>query len=111
MRPAWASRMKSLLAPGGRLICLEFPSEKKSSEPGPPWAAPPTEYLGYLSNPGARPRTDEHGGVLAEHVQPPLPGGLKRLVHIKPERTHAGGTVDGRVQDYISVWVHADEST
>lgn len=97
--------MKSLLAIDGRLICLEWPSEKSSSEPGPPWAAPPTEYLGYLTNPGAQPRTDEHGAVLAEQFEPLVPGGLKRLVHIKPKRTHdIGTTKDGRVQDYISVW-------
>ncbi|KAI1429148.1 S-adenosyl-L-methionine-dependent methyltransferase [Xylaria sp. FL1777] len=109
MRPAWASRMKSLLGPGGRLVCLEFPSEKKSGEPGPPWAAPPTEYLGYLSNPGAQPRTDEYGGVIAEQMQALAPGGLRRLVHIRPKRTHMSGMKDGRVQDYISVWAQADE--
>ncbi|KAI0440667.1 S-adenosyl-L-methionine-dependent methyltransferase [Xylaria telfairii] len=109
MRPAWASKMKSSLSPGGRLVCLEFPSEKKPSEPGPPWAAPPAEYLGYLSNPDSQPQTDEHGGVIAEKTAQVAPGGLKRLVHLKPKRTHASGTEDGRVQDYISVWAHADE--
>ncbi|RWA15060.1 hypothetical protein EKO27_g34 [Xylaria grammica] len=109
LRPAWASRMKSLLSPGGRLICLEFPSEKGSSEPGPPWAAPPIEYLEYLSNPGAQPQTDKYGGVIAEQTQSLAPGGLKRLVHAKPERTHESGMKDGRVQDYISVWSHANE--
>ncbi|KAI1434280.1 S-adenosyl-L-methionine-dependent methyltransferase [Xylaria sp. CBS 124048] len=109
MRPAWAARMASLLAPGGRMICLEFPSEKKFSEPGPPWAAPPTDYLGYLSDPGAQPRTDDEGRVLPEYTGSPVPGGLRRLVHIKPRRTHLSGTLDGRVQDYISVWAHADE--
>ncbi|KAI0505969.1 S-adenosyl-L-methionine-dependent methyltransferase [Xylaria bambusicola] len=109
LRPAWASRMKSLLRPGGRLVCLEFPSEKKASEPGPPWAAPPREYLGYLSNPGAQPPTDEHGGVVEGLAESVSPGGLKRLVHVKPRRTHESGTQDGRVQDYISVWAHADE--
>ncbi|KAI1157421.1 S-adenosyl-L-methionine-dependent methyltransferase [Nemania serpens] len=110
MRPAWASRMRSLLAPGGRLVCLEFPSEKKASEPGPPWAAPPAEYLGYLSNPGAQPRRDEHGSVIAGEAESLVSsGGLKRLVHIKPRRTHESGMENGRVQDYISVWAHADE--
>ncbi|KAI1176612.1 S-adenosyl-L-methionine-dependent methyltransferase [Nemania sp. FL0916] len=109
VRPAWATKIKSLLAPGGRLICLEFPSEKKSSEPGPPWASPPAEYIGYLSNPGTKPPTDEHGGVIAGQTESAAPNGIKRLVHIKPKRTHAGGTKDGRVQDYISVWVHANE--
>ncbi|KAF2970244.1 hypothetical protein GQX73_g3305 [Xylaria multiplex] len=109
LRPAWAKKMKTLLSPGGRLVCLEFPSDKKPSEPGPPWAAPPGEYLAYLSNPGAQPRTDEYGGVIAEEMESLAPGGLKRLVHIKPGRTHASGMQDGRVQDYISVWAHANE--
>ncbi|KAI1109283.1 S-adenosyl-L-methionine-dependent methyltransferase [Nemania sp. NC0429] len=110
MRPAWASRMRSLLAPGGRLVCLEFPAEKKASEPGPPWAASPAEYLAYLSKPGAQPRRDEHGGVIAEEVESPVSGGgLRRLVHIKPGRTHASGMEDGRIQDNISVWAHAGE--
>ncbi|KAI1823847.1 S-adenosyl-L-methionine-dependent methyltransferase [Xylaria intraflava] len=108
MRPAWAAQMKSLLAPGGRLVCLEFPSEKKASEPGPPWALPPTEYLAYLSDPGAQPPTDKHGGALPERVGLPAPGGLKRLVHVKPRRTHTSGMQDGRVQDYISVWTHVE---
>ncbi|KAI1362121.1 S-adenosyl-L-methionine-dependent methyltransferase, partial [Xylaria arbuscula] len=108
LRPAWAAKMKSLLSPGGRLVCLEFPSEKKSSEPGPPWAAPPREYLGYLSNPGAQPPTDEHGGVIEDYAGSVAPGGLKRLAHMKPARTHASGMQDGRVKDYISVWAHAD---
>ncbi|KAJ8125376.1 hypothetical protein O1611_g8263 [Lasiodiplodia mahajangana] len=101
--------MKALLRPGGRLICLEFPSEKPSSEPGPPWAAPPAEYLGYLSDPGAQPPTDEHGGVIPRQTELPAPGGLRRLLHIKPKRTHQSGMRDGRVQDYVSVWAHANE--
>ncbi|KAI2630079.1 S-adenosyl-L-methionine-dependent methyltransferase [Xylaria nigripes] len=109
MRSAWASKMKSLLAPAGRLVCLEFPAEKTASEPGPPWAAPPSDYLAYLANPGAQPQTDEHGGVLPELVELPVPGGIKRLVHVKPSRTHKSGTQDGRVQDFVSVWAHADE--
>ncbi|KAI8633858.1 S-adenosyl-L-methionine-dependent methyltransferase [Xylariaceae sp. FL1651] len=109
MRSAWALRMEALLKPGGRLVCLEFPSEKELSEPGPPWAAPPTEYLGYLSNPGVQPPTDKHGAVLIELIEPPRHSGLKRLKHIKPQRSHIAGTKDGRVQDYISVWTHAVE--
>ncbi|KAI0406492.1 S-adenosyl-L-methionine-dependent methyltransferase [Xylaria palmicola] len=110
MRPGWASRIKNLLSPGGRLICLEFPTEKASSEAGPPWAAHPEDYLGYLANPGAQPQTDEHGGVVGDQLGPVAPGGLKRLAHVKPRRTHTIGTdSDGRVMDFISVWGHADE--
>lgn len=44
-RPLWARRMTELLAPGGRLVCLEFPRSKPSSEPGPPVSRLPISYL------------------------------------------------------------------
>ncbi|KAI0595870.1 S-adenosyl-L-methionine-dependent methyltransferase [Biscogniauxia sp. FL1348] len=108
-RPAWARRTSDLLASGGRLVCLEFPSEKSPSELGPPWAAPPHAYEAYLSAPGEAVPTDEHGGVLQEKEKAgPRQGGngLRRLLHMKPRRTHSSGTKDGIVQDYISVWSH-----
>ncbi|KAH9906693.1 Thiopurine S-methyltransferase family protein [Xylariomycetidae sp. FL2044] len=107
MRPQWARRTASLLADDGRLVCLEFPSEKHASEPGPPWPSPPHAYEAYLSAPGQEVAQDEDGGVLkrdggyARNAE-----GLKRLVHLKPERTHAAAVKDGRVQDCISVWSH-----
>ncbi|KAI0012500.1 S-adenosyl-L-methionine-dependent methyltransferase [Xylariaceae sp. FL0662B] len=107
LRPAWARRMASLLAPDGRLVCLEFPSEKSPGDSGPPWASPPHAYVAYLSRPGGQVPTDEHGGVIVQdEAAPPRNGGLKRILHAKPKRTHEAGTKEGRVQDYISVWSH-----
>ncbi|KAI1878726.1 hypothetical protein JX265_002903 [Neoarthrinium moseri] len=107
-KPAWAQRMVELLAPGGKLVCLEFPAKKPSSEPGPPWAAPPYSYVAYLGRPGQEPVRDEHGGVVESEVQEPrqTDGGLKRVLHTTPQRTHAAGTSDGEIVDRISVWEH-----
>ncbi|KAI1495209.1 S-adenosyl-L-methionine-dependent methyltransferase [Biscogniauxia mediterranea] len=108
-RPSWARRTSDLLASDGKLVCLEFPSEKSPSEPGPPWASPPRAYEAYLSAPGETVPTDEHGGVLMkeeEEVGPRQGNGLRRLLHMKPRRTHSIGTKDGTVQDWISVWSH-----
>jgi methyl halide transferase len=98
--------MAELLAPGGRLVCLEFPSAKSPSEPGPPWAAPPHSYVAYLGRPGLEPATDEHGGVLKDKVEDPQTGGLRRIVHMKPPRSHPAGVKDGEMIDRISVWEH-----
>ncbi|KAI1500803.1 S-adenosyl-L-methionine-dependent methyltransferase [Biscogniauxia marginata] len=105
-RPAWARRTADLLASDGRLVCLEFPSDKSASEPGPPWAAPPHAYEAYLSAPGEAVPTDEHGGVLEGKIGSRREDGLRRLVHLKPRRTHASGAKNSTIQDYISVWSH-----
>ncbi|KAI0134760.1 S-adenosyl-L-methionine-dependent methyltransferase [Xylariales sp. AK1849] len=105
-RPAWARRMVDLLGPDGRLVCLEFPSNKQSWQSGPPWALPPYAYVAYLARPGEDVATDEHGGVLEDKVPQPREGGLKRLLHMKPPRTHAAGMKDSEVDDCISVWSH-----
>ncbi|KAI1336727.1 Thiopurine S-methyltransferase family protein [Xylariaceae sp. FL0016] len=93
-RPAWANRMQQLLAPGGRLVCLEWPTEKDPSEPGPPWASPPSAYEKHLARP-------QDGDIK----------GMQRLLHVKPKRTHPAGIDEGRIKDWIAVWVHRDEST
>ncbi|KAI9900407.1 hypothetical protein N3K66_004669 [Trichothecium roseum] len=90
-RPQWAARIASLLAPHGRLVCLEFPSGKAPSEGGPPWGVSPELYEALLAAPG-----DEvaYGD-----------GGLHRLSLLKPPRTHRAGTDDdGSVRDFVSVW-------
>ncbi|KAI0470733.1 S-adenosyl-L-methionine-dependent methyltransferase [Xylariaceae sp. FL0804] len=95
LRPAWGRRMRELLAPdGGRLVCLEFPSEKDPGEPGPPWAAPPHAYVEHLSSLSS---TGGGGGGK---------GGLRRLAHFKPPRTHPAGAKNGGIQDCVSVWAH-----
>ncbi|KAI0146201.1 S-adenosyl-L-methionine-dependent methyltransferase [Xylariaceae sp. FL1272] len=109
MRAAWASVMKSLLNPGGRLVCLEFPTDKPHNAPGPPWPSNPTEYQAYLMFPGTEPLRDEQGKIPLSYVHQSAAASFMRMYHWKPERTHAAGTKDGRVQDFISVWAHGDE--
>ncbi|KAL0942259.1 thiol methyltransferase [Colletotrichum truncatum] len=108
-RPLWATRMTSLLAPKGRLICLEFPSGKPLSAPGPPWGLTPEIYLALLAHPGAPlefSSSTEQGDDKDVVMVPPFrEDGLKRLELIKPDRTHpAGMNPDGTVCDWIHVW-------
>ncbi|KAF2399629.1 S-adenosyl-L-methionine-dependent methyltransferase, partial [Trichodelitschia bisporula] len=99
MRPAWASRMRELLRPGGVLVCLEFPTAKTSlSEGGPPWACPSALHRVLLGWPGEEvPYSD--GVVVESPGRAKSEKALTQLGHWKAERTHAGqGT------DWVSVW-------
>ncbi|KAF6835470.1 thiol methyltransferase [Colletotrichum plurivorum] len=101
-RPLWASRMTSLLAPQGRLVCLEFPSGKPLSLPGPPWGLTPDIYRALLARPGDDLEFSSPDVVV---VPPRREDGLERLALIKPARTHrAGMNEDGTVRDWIHVW-------
>ncbi|KAL2758688.1 hypothetical protein ACRALDRAFT_1080420 [Sodiomyces alcalophilus JCM 7366] len=111
-RPKWAARMASLLHPStGRLVCLEFPSGKPLSEPGPPWGLTSDIYAALLARPGEDLVFKDDTQDEAEKVQiPPLDTekGLRRLDLVKPARTHKAGTnEDGTVRDWIHVWAHA----
>ncbi|OHE91993.1 thiopurine S-methyltransferase [Colletotrichum orchidophilum] len=114
-RPQWSSRTASLLSssPGSRLICLEFPSGKPLSQPGPPWGLTPEIYLALLSHPGQPlefSSSTQAGDAADVVVVPPLSdngNGLKRLELVKPARTHRSGmNADGSVRDWIHVWSH-----
>lgn len=100
MRPAWAKRMSDLLAPGGRLICLEFPLYKDPSTSGPPFALREETYLQHLAWPGEELKYDEDGFVIPKEGK--SPSGLVRLDRWFPKRTHKAG--EGT--DHISVWGH-----
>ncbi|KAH6609498.1 thiol methyltransferase 2 [Trichoderma cornu-damae] len=105
-RPRWARRMARLLAPGGRLICLEFPSGKPLSEQGPPWGVWPEVYEALLAHPGEPVEYADDGNVReSETPRQPHPDALHRVCLVKPPRTHKAGTnEDGSVRDFISVW-------
>ncbi|KAK2021182.1 S-adenosyl-L-methionine-dependent methyltransferase [Colletotrichum zoysiae] len=115
-RPLWAARVAALLGPAGRLVCLEFPSGKPLSLPGPPWGLTPEVYLALLSRPGEplefSPSSPTQAGRGADAdavvAVPPLRrDGLRRLELVKPARTHRAGTnEDGTVRDWIHVWSH-----
>ena len=97
--------MASLLAPKGRLVCLEFPSGKALSEGGPPWGVSPELYEALLAAPGEGVQYGDSGEVVDVPSPKPRDAGLHRLSLIKPPRTHkAGMNEDGSVQDFISVW-------
>ncbi|GJN70923.1 hypothetical protein PLIIFM63780_002485 [Purpureocillium lilacinum] len=104
-RPRWAKRMADLVHPKGRLVCLEFPTGKPLSEPGPPWGLNPEVYEALLSAPGEEVSYNPDGTVVHKPSSKPCQGELHRLSIIKPTRTHRAGTAeDGSVMDFISVW-------
>ncbi|PNY23664.1 thiol methyltransferase 2 [Tolypocladium capitatum] len=105
-RPRWAKRVASLVHPKGRLVCLEFPSGKPLSEPGPPWGLSPEVYEALLTAPGEDIAYDADGNVMGTASPQPRDDALHRLSIIKPTRTHPAGTAeDGTVLDFISVWM------
>ena len=97
--------MADLVPPKGRLVCLEFPTGKRLSEPGPPWGLNPEVYEALLSAPGEEISYNTDGTVVHKPSSKPCQGELHRLSIIKPTRTHRAGTAeDGSVMDFISVW-------
>lgn len=99
--------MASLLGPKSRLVCLEFPSGKPLSEPGPPWGVNPEVYEALLAAPGEPIHYGSSGDGSVVSIPSPKPRGdsIHRLSLIKPPRTHTAGTAeDGSVRDFISVW-------
>ena len=104
MRPAWSHRMASLLDPNpsSNLICIEFPTYKDPSTGGPPWGLPPKVYLEHLSHPGEDIPYDESGNIQDNVLKRASPGGLERVAHWQPERTHE----IGKGTDWVSIWRH-----
>ncbi|KAI5456375.1 thiol methyltransferase-like protein [Mariannaea sp. PMI_226] len=106
MRSKWADRMSQLLAPEGRLVCLEFPLSKDPSSGGPPWGLSPEIYGAHLSRPGEQVTYDTNSKPVEDDSKPNEKA-LKRLVRVKPERTHKSGyDLEGNVVDHIAVWGH-----
>lgn len=109
MRPAWSKRMAELLAPGGRLICLEWPTEKRPSDGGPPWALPSKIYRSHLQHPGEILPYDEDGDLQEADVgKQSTPDGLVSVAHLQPKRSfqRMGYNSEGKITDWISVWAH-----
>lgn len=87
--------MSELLKPGGLLVCLEFPLWRDPRDPGPPWGLRGV-YWELLARGGdGSPR--EYGD---EEPPPAENAEFKRLLRVKPERSHK----IGRGMDMISVW-------
>lgn len=104
-RPRWSQRMTELLISDGRLVCLEFPTSKPMSEPGPAWGVSPELYEALLTAPGEDIAYHSDGTVDETPSPKPRTDALHRLSLIKPLRTHGDGTGnDGAILDFISVW-------
>jgi hypothetical protein len=107
MRPAWSKRFVELLAPEGRVVCVEFPTYKLPSTSGPPWALPPKIYIAHLARPGNELLYGEDGELLERQLSEPSKSGLQRIEHFQPKRTHQiGYNSGGKVTDWVSVWSH-----
>ncbi|KAI9824941.1 MAG: hypothetical protein M1832_001546 [Thelocarpon impressellum] len=105
LRPAWALRHSQLLAPSGRLVCVEFPAAKPPSTRGPPFGLPAKVYRAHLGRPGVALPYDAEDNLLVPDEDPAQEvdeAGLACAARWRPERTHA----IGRGQDMVSVWKH-----
>jgi SAM-dependent methyltransferase len=106
LRPKWAARMSSLLAPGGSLICLEFPLAKSPALGGPPHGLSSDLYVQLFKRPGDDVKYGDDGYVVSEDRELDSQSGLVRAAHWQPERTHQAG----KDTDKVSIWKHAGDS-
>ncbi|KAK4862753.1 hypothetical protein LT330_002886 [Penicillium expansum] len=102
LRPSWARRYWDLLSMHQEsvIVCVEFPTQKKLSLGGPPYASPSSVYLAHLSHPGQEIQYDIEGAPInieghLEHAK-----GFQRVGHWKAEQSHAMG----KGMDWVSVW-------
>lgn len=104
-RAAWARRMTDLLAPDGRLVCLQWPTGKPWSSGGPPWGVLPEHYVAQLALPGQQIDYDADGKI-PEQAMPTTTeqAGLRRLELVVPTRTHQAGVQNGTVYDRVAVF-------
>lgn len=95
--------MQQLLAPGGALVCLEFPTYKPPKSGGPPYSLPPTVHEELLKRPGEEISYDEDEKVRSTD-RPESDKALRRVAHWKPKRTHEVAIINGEIKDWVSVW-------
>jgi hypothetical protein len=100
LRPSWARRYWDLLStnPESVIICVEFPTQKKLSSGGPPYASPSSAYLAHLGYPGQGILYDSEGMPINPAGQ--QEAGFQRVGHWKAENSHAMGNGT----DWVSVW-------
>lgn len=103
LRPKWAKRMTELLAPGGSLICLEFPLAKSPKAGGPPHGLSSDLYVQLFKQPGQGVNYDNDGHAVPDDTAADAQTGLVRVAHWKPARTHEVG----KDTDLVSIWQHA----
>ncbi|KAF2163724.1 hypothetical protein M409DRAFT_25910 [Zasmidium cellare ATCC 36951] len=102
LRQDWTKRMSELLAPDGKLVCLEWPLGKDPKEGGPPHGLTSSLYEALFSRPGEKVRYNESGVVEPDQGIEKNDDSLVRVAHYRPERTHEAG----KTSDYISIWKH-----
>ncbi|KAJ6149613.1 TPMT family [Penicillium samsonianum] len=103
LRPSWARRYWDLLSTHQEsvIVCVEFPTQKKLSLGGPPFASPSSVYLAHLSHPGQEIPYDVEGTPInTEEGQLEPANGFQRVGHWKAEQSHAMG----KGMDWVSVW-------
>lgn len=105
IRHDWAKRMSELLAPDGKLVCLEWPLGKDPKEGGPPHGLTSNLYESLFSRPGEQVKYGELGIVEPESNVEKSDNALVRAAHYRPERTHSAG----KETDYVSIWKHSKE--
>ena len=102
LRAKWAKRMSQLLAPEGRLVCLEFPLGKDPKLGGPPHGLTSELYEELFKSPGREVQYDAAGWVSPDSQVGVSGDALERIAHWRPEHTHAVG----QGKDMVSVWRH-----
>ncbi|XP_014553018.1 hypothetical protein COCVIDRAFT_108822 [Bipolaris victoriae FI3] len=95
MRKDWAERIKSLLAPTGVLVCLEFPMWKPLKAPGPPWGLNGVHW--NLLADGGDGTVGESGKLVSGGKDQ---GSFERVVYWSPPESFE----QSRGEDMISVW-------
>lgn len=106
LRPRWSKRMSELLAPGGSLICLEFPLAKSPKAGGPPHGLSSELYVQLFKQPGEEMKYGDDGHVAPDGRALDEKAGLVRVAHWSPVRTHQVG----KGTDMVSIWKHAGSS-
>ncbi|KAJ5597424.1 TPMT family [Penicillium hordei] len=106
LRSSWARRYWDLLSTHQEsvIVCVEFPTQKKLSLGGPPYASPSSVYLAHLSHPGQEIRYDVEGAPLTE-LELENANGFQRVGHWKAEKSHPMG----KGMDWVSVWRRSDK--
>lgn len=105
LRPRWSKRMSELLAPGGSLICLEFPLAKSPKAGGPPHGLSSELYVQLFKQPGSDVKYGDDGYAVPDDKELDIQHGLVRAAHWQPVRTHQVG----KGTDWISIWKHAGD--
>ena len=104
--------MLQLVAPDGKLVCLEFPTWKDPKTAGPPFALRPEFYVAHLSRPGVHVPYNEDGYLAKDATSGEdldLENGatarrLERISHFPSQKSHDYG-IENNV-DWVSIWKH-----